>query len=251
MNNIVEELQDIFDQLQSFVDKANENSTVKSLIKLENVANEVGKSWSGSWLGYQSRIYYKGFIPVPAGAHFSIEWGAYQNLTQDTRGDWVECQFDYVEDYIKAKASNPDLKQASSIAKNGRELFEEKSNAILSILETYFQHRKDTFTESLIEKVKDLKIPTGSGWIEIQRPHGTIMSRDSLAMSQGIWTPPHISIIADIFDIRSHIYACGELAKHTKTAASHIYLTRSQIAFFQRAESARLAKNQDRICELS
>ena len=30
-----------------------------------------------------------------------------------------------------------------------------------------------------------------------------------------------------------------------------LYLTRSQIAFFQRAESATLAKNQDRICELS
>ncbi len=33
--------------------------------------------------------------------------------------------------------------------------------------------------------------------------------------------------------------------------AGILYFTRSQIAFFQRAESARLAKNRDRICELS
>lgn len=56
MDNIVEELQNIYDELQSFVDTANKNKVIKSLEKLELVASEVGKSWSGSWIGYQSDL---------------------------------------------------------------------------------------------------------------------------------------------------------------------------------------------------
>jgi predicted nucleotide-binding protein len=222
MDSMIEELRNIYDQLQSFVEKANKNDTIKSLEKLEASAGEVGKSWSGSWLGYQSRIYYKDFISVPAGAHFSSEWGTYQNITQDTCGDWVECQFDYVKGYIKSKAGNPDTKKAKSIAKDGQGIFEENFSAVLSIFETYLLRRKDSFVESLVEKVKAIEISAGSDWIDTVRPHGSIMSRDSLATSQGLWTPPHISIIAEIFEIRSIIYVCETLAKHVKTATSHI-----------------------------
>lgn len=222
MDNIVEELRDIYKQLQSFVDKANENDAIKSLEKLETSAVEVGKSWSGSWLGYQSLIYYQDFIPVPAGAHFSVEWGTYQNITQDTRGDWVEYQFDFVKEYIRNKAGKPDIKKAKSIAKSGQGVFEENLDALLSIVATYLQRRKDPFVESLVEKVKEIKILMGSDWINSQRPHGTIISRDSLATSQGFCTPPHISIIAEILDIRSPIYVCENLAKQVKITASHI-----------------------------
>ena len=221
MDNIVEELQDIYDQLQSFVDKANKNNAIKSLEKLEIIASEVGKSWSGSWIGYQSRVYYKKFTMPPAGAHFSSEWGFYENIRQDTRGDWTEYQSDQVQEYIRTKAGSPDTKQANDVTKPGRDLFDDHHNTLLSIFETYLLRRKDTFLESLVEKVKPMKIPRDLDWIETVQPN-TIMSRDSLAMSQGIMTPPHIAIIAEVFGIRSPIYMCEELAKHAKTAFSHI-----------------------------
>jgi hypothetical protein len=221
MDNLVEELQDIYNQLQSFVDEANGNSAIKSLEKLETSANEVSKSWSGSWLGYQSRIYYKDFIAVPAGAHFSSEWGTYQNIMQDTRGDWVEYQFEYVGNYIKTNAGNPDVKQAIGVAKTGQDLFEEKYNELLSIFETYLLQRKDLFIESLAEKVKASKIFSDSDFIETIRPQ-QIMTRDSLAGSQCLWTPPHLSIIAKIYGIRNPIYCCENLAKYAKIAVFHI-----------------------------
>ena len=143
-------------------------------------------------------------------------------MTGNTRGDWVECQFDYVKEYINSQAGNPDIKKAKGIAKAGRDLFDEKLSAVLSILETYLSRRKDPFIESLIDKVKAIKVPADSDWIETIRPHGTIMSRDSLAMSQGISTPPHIVVLAEIFDIRIPIYTCENLIKYIKTAISHI-----------------------------
>jgi len=221
MDNIVEELQDVYDQLQAFVDSANKSNAIKSLEKLESVAYQVGKSWGGSWMGYQSRVYYKNFATPPAGAHFSSEWGFYENVMRDTRGNWTEYEFDEVQEHIRSKAGNKDTKQASDIRKSGQELFDEKHGTLLSIFETYLLRRKDPFIESLVEKVKPMKIPSGSDWIETVRPN-SIMSRDSLAVTQGVTTPPHIAILADIFDIRSPIFMCEELAKHAKIAASHI-----------------------------
>jgi hypothetical protein len=37
---------------------------------VDEVAGEVAKSWSGSWLGYHSRVYRSGLRPAPPGAHF-------------------------------------------------------------------------------------------------------------------------------------------------------------------------------------
>jgi predicted nucleotide-binding protein len=195
MSDIVEDLQNVYEKLYTFVKKTNQDDSLRALERLEDSAREVGKSWSGSWLGYQSLIYYRDFLPVPAGAHFSSEWGTYQNITRDTRGDWVEYQFDFVVGVIEEKAGTPDI----TLAK-----------------------KKDSFIESLYEKVKSLKIPSESDIIDASRPKGSIISRDSLAMTQGLWAPPHISILARAFGIRTSIDYCNKLAKHTKTAVSHI-----------------------------
>lgn len=222
MNSIIEDLLDVYDQLQSFVSDANKDSVIQSLALLETAASVVGKSWSGSWIGYQSRIYYKDFKAVPAGAHFSSEWGTYQNIQRDTRGDWAEYQFEYVRDYIRNKAGEPDIDKAHDIRKLGQNLFAEKQNIVLSIFETYLLRKKDPFVENLTDRAKSLKIHSGADWIKTEHPHGTIISRDSLAMSQGLQVPPHISVVAEIFGIRHPIYACEELAKLIKIAVSHI-----------------------------
>ncbi len=67
MNDLIDELNEIQEQLVSFVDKANKSDSIKSLIELEEIANEVGKSWSGSWIGYQSYVYYRDFCHLHLG----------------------------------------------------------------------------------------------------------------------------------------------------------------------------------------
>ena len=50
---ISKELCDIASQLDKYIDYE-----TPELDKLENAANRVGESWSGSWAGYHSRVYY-------------------------------------------------------------------------------------------------------------------------------------------------------------------------------------------------
>jgi hypothetical protein len=46
--NLADKLSEIAEKLPS-----------EELEKLEEAACDIGKAWSGSWLGYQSRVYYK------------------------------------------------------------------------------------------------------------------------------------------------------------------------------------------------
>ncbi|MGB9151125.1 MAG: hypothetical protein WCB36_12855, partial [Burkholderiales bacterium] len=79
----------------SLFDLANELTSYAELDSPEidfliEVAKEVGKSWSGSWLGYHSLIYYEGFKIPPPGARFSQEWGFMATAFPKTTGDWHE-----------------------------------------------------------------------------------------------------------------------------------------------------------------
>ena len=66
-------------------------ATTKAFEALKEAANGVGRAWSGSWLGYQSRVYYENLEPVPPGARFSIEWGFDAKwVSQGTVGNWNE-----------------------------------------------------------------------------------------------------------------------------------------------------------------
>ena len=54
----VSKLFNIADELEKTAEKVPEDE----LDKIESVGEEFGKSWSGSFLGYHSRVYYKNFI---------------------------------------------------------------------------------------------------------------------------------------------------------------------------------------------
>jgi hypothetical protein len=53
---------------------ADSESVATPVRALGDAANEMKRSFSGSWLGYHSRVYYRGLAPAPSGTHFSQEW---------------------------------------------------------------------------------------------------------------------------------------------------------------------------------
>src|SRR4051794_12700772 len=77
-DTIAGEMLSIAGKLESLKPKLNSPEIKIPLEKLEKAASNIGRSWSGSWMGYQSRIYYHNFQPPPPGARFSQEWGLLQ-----------------------------------------------------------------------------------------------------------------------------------------------------------------------------
>src|SRR4051812_31880053 len=91
-----------------------EDKTKQALQRIVEAAHEFGRSWSGSWIGYQANVYYAGFQPRPRGAVFSIEWGLMETAFGGyTESDWEEYPFDAVIEAVLAKAGNPDLEALS------------------------------------------------------------------------------------------------------------------------------------------
>src|SRR5262245_49681986 len=96
-----EKFLDLADRLAAAAEKIDGTA----LDALESAAEQVGKAWSGSWLGYHSRVYYKDLAPVPAGARFSKEWGIEERFAVDgTVGEWREFEFDGVVEEIRRRA---------------------------------------------------------------------------------------------------------------------------------------------------
>lgn len=56
--SVADELFKIADRLEVQSKKLQEEDMDKPLQALSDAAERVGKAWSGSWLGYHSKIYY-------------------------------------------------------------------------------------------------------------------------------------------------------------------------------------------------
>ena len=235
MSELVSELQHVSEELQSFAESWGKPEIVKPLEALEKSANEVGKAWGHSWLGYQSRVYYEGLQPPPPEANFSSEWGFQQLYTIPcTSGDWRQFPEDAVEIEIKKRAGNPDITEAQQAAEKGKKLFEQKRDDVASILRTATNGRKDPFLEKLLEETEKIRVFTLAEFVKSMQPSGQLISRDAIAISQGLWTPPHFLVLADVLSIKAPGYACELLTKVVRRALSHLERTEKALAKAER-----------------
>jgi len=66
------------------------------------------------------------------------------------------------------------------------------------------------------------------------KPSGTLLSRDAIAATQGLWTPPHLSILADILAMKAPKNASESLAVIARRAFSYLERTQKQQAKAER-----------------
>lgn len=195
------------------------------LDRLTKAAEGIAKSWSGSWFGYHSRVYYKDLLPVPPGARFSMEWGLRNDhyFLEKTVGEWVEYEFDAVVDAIHEVAGIPECDSISALARKAAALFEESKSSLLSLLSIALQeHDTDSFLKDTTEKIKEERILAADDFVRYFQPSGPQMSRDANAIQAGLHTPPHIFVIAMASELRSPFTACDALGKLARRLASHL-----------------------------
>jgi hypothetical protein len=225
MSGEVSELRAIYEELLSFVAKFNTPELLKPINALEEQATEVGKAWSGSWLGYQSCVYYSELKPPPPGANFSSEWGLHTSSAhsfQIRASGWVQFDEDVIKAEIRKRAGNPETARAEELANEGRELFERKHGDVVSILQTAKTAHTDPFLDKLLKETETIQPATPAQIIGGVTPSGRVMSRDSLAIHQGFRTPPHICVWAEVQAMKQPAAACELLGKVVRQAFSHL-----------------------------
>ncbi len=185
---------------------------------LAEAASDIGKSWSGSWLGYHSRVYYKDFITPPPGAVFSQAWG----FKDGTRGEWCEYIFDDVVSLIEKKAGNPSIQGILSAGDESAEAFDRAKSSVLSLVHSSFDSDKDKYLTAIIDKIEKLKIFQTQDFTRCQQPTGQLMSSDIIALEKGLVPPPHITVLSRAFAAKQPFESCGDLKKLIIKLANHV-----------------------------
>jgi len=219
-----EELFELAKRLEAASEAGKADSVEKPLTALQNAADQVGRSFSGSWLGYHSRVYYRGFNPPPAGANFSQEWGLkdLSHTSLGSRGDWQEYDYAGVVAHIESLANYPDLDAARDAAHNADQTFDSAKSEILSVLETELANQSDAFLVKLKSDLEKLEPMTQFDVARHWSPEGQIMTRDMIAMGQGNTVPAHINAAAKVASFHHSFVICKEAADIAKKAASHL-----------------------------
>lgn len=219
---VYKELFEIADRLAATAAAGQEAPIQAPLTALENAADAVGLAFSGSWLGYHSRVYYAGLQAPPPGMHFSQEWGLKGVFVKETSSFWREYRPEEVKERIRVLARHPDLSEAASLAAEAKEIFQTAKAEIESILQTELDSRADGFLESLRDQLRNTDSLTPSGVIEVLAPKGQVMTRDTVALGQGTQAPPHIAISAEVIAIQHAFGICKLASDIARKAASHL-----------------------------
>ena len=171
-------------------------------------------------MGYHAYVYYAGLASPPPGAHFSQEWGLMQAFSGGTVGEWVEFDPDEVEVAIKEAAGNPDMTPASSLSAEIAAEFETSRMDVLSVLEP--RKAKDQLLQRLWDRLDKLSIKGPAAMLQAWLPNGQFMTRDTTAMGQGLWTPPHLSVLSEVLAVRSALDRTTKLSSIARQAGRHM-----------------------------
>lgn len=220
--NASDELLEISERLK--IVAQNSDLGLSALSALVNAANEVGRSFSGSWLGYHSRVYYDGLNPPPPGAHFSQEWGLQGDsfLGLGSRGEWIEFDPKAIKLEIFRQAGNPNLAAAQAAAKEADSAFLSAKAEIQSILFTNLDNPEDKYLKNLENELRELGPKSKHDALIHLSPSGQVMTRDMIAMGQGNLPPPHFEVLSEIMSMQNAVGICRAASEVAAKAGSHL-----------------------------
>jgi len=117
--------------------------------RLDSAIARVAESSANSWIGYQSRVYYRGFRRPEPGDYFSTEWGFEPRFSNTTSSNWQEVDYDTVENHIVRLAGNPDMSALESAAKEAAAVFEQNRDELVNILTVALDRTRSSAIEEL------------------------------------------------------------------------------------------------------
>lgn len=188
---------------------------------LDKAITRIGEASSGSWIGYQSRVYYREFQRPASGDYFSQEWGFEDAFSNDVSGNWAEVDYDDVHRAIMRAAGDPDTKALEDAASKALEVFEQNKDELLNILTHLLDQTRQSTFEELRTEVKKLKCFNEAQIIDGISPT-SFRTRDYTAAEQGLTPPHHVRVFAWLAAQRFPFQNLETLAKIARRAASYL-----------------------------
>lgn len=183
------------------------------LLNLRDIAFKLDESWSQSWIGFHSNLYFSGFQKPPSIKYrFDSEWGSINGIPEY----WEERSYEDVVLYVEDNSGRLSLvKIQEEITPIVAEI-KKIQTKILTDLPVFLDDDKFTNEMDLLEKIKEHRWGTTvQDLIKVRMPKNFV-TRDSFAMQQGIRTPPHIMYQNEVFVELSKVQSIDEFLEITE-----------------------------------
>jgi hypothetical protein len=190
--------------------------------RLIDACQRIGDSWSGSALGYHSRVYYHNFVAPPSQAHFSVEWGLDQMFSNTTFGDWVLYTHEDVVTAIEAASGNLDTTALLAYSECARVVFDENRAEALSILTTALRSNEDILIRQSLDEINSMNPLSQRDASRLLLGPVEARSRDRRALDEGFVSPPHFTYLGGVIHLKDPGVRCGDLARVANRVADHI-----------------------------
>lgn len=218
LRNILEELNLKIEEFSNSITPSIKNCK-EDLNKLAEIISKIEESWSGSWIGFHSNLYYRGYKKPIWNEGFDSEWGSIQGIPES----WEEKSYDEIASFIDANYKGKSVSDIQDFFSRQIEKAKELQTNLcteLSIIRNFKNFDKEIEILEKIETIKWGLFP--ADFIKIMMPK-QLMSRDSFAISQGIKCPPHIqyqanglSCLSKIYDIENFIKLSQRLIRQVE-----------------------------------
>lgn len=171
---------------------------------IKQAADEVHKSFSGSWAGYHSCVYYEDFEATPPYAHFSQEWGLKAPFgSGGSKGDWREFSKQEVEAKVEQLAGSIDIDEATAAADVVADQLIEMKNTVVALLESEAERDPNQLIQKSLDTLEEFQLPSRTDFLNKWHGGGQFMTRDTIVLGQGTRTPPHLELKAEVVRIES------------------------------------------------
>jgi predicted nucleotide-binding protein len=221
-NNPETELLDGQRRLLAFAESYDAAPETTALNAIWQRARELGKSASGSWLGYHANVYYKDFQPPPAGVHLDIDNGTGGTYFAGPDPNWVERTSEEVFDLLLRDEGKACLASAEARAEEGLLILNSVKADISSVLTVYLDGHDDKFVRRLADEIQGEKVLSAADIANQMSPNRQVITRDMRAVQQGTWAPPHVKVQARIAAAHQPAAHCRELAGRLEKLATHL-----------------------------
>lgn len=182
--------------------------------RLADAIRLVARSWSRSWIGYHAHVYYVGFQQPAPSDHFSSEWGFEETYFGGTSRNWREVTLEDVEHAISKVAGEASWKPILAAAGDAKKELKELQRELQDILARALDETNSPEIEEIRDKVRGLSLAiSASEFAQLKQPRGNYITRDMVALGQGLTVPHHIQVEARLNSTLSVFVRAGELGE--------------------------------------
>ncbi|CKH74202.1 Uncharacterised protein [Achromobacter xylosoxidans] len=166
-------------------------------LSIEKAARALGKSASGSWIGYHARVYWKNFDVPPPSVHFSIEQGLRENPFNPAHANWVQYESAEVRAAILGDDGEATLQRARTTSEQLTQAFDKAKNEVLAVIATLQGMHSTPLVEGIGEDVDKLTVSSLLEIVDSHSPRRRYVTSDTLAMNHGTVAPAPVPSSVD------------------------------------------------------